>query len=46
MKKNKKKQDLITFKEWLNKNHKGLYIKITNYAVSKYMKDNNIKDYD
>lgn len=34
-----KKTELIDFKNWLNKNHKGMYIKISDYLIEKYLKE-------
>ena len=37
--KKEEKQKLIDFKNWINKTHVGLYIKISDYEVSKYVKE-------
>jgi hypothetical protein len=31
------KKELKIFKNWLNKNHKGIYLKISDYSLKKYI---------
>jgi len=33
------KKELVDFKNWLNENHSGMYMKISNYELDKYCKE-------
>ena len=33
------KKELKKYKDWLNENHKGLHLKISDYSLNKYIKD-------
>ena len=33
------KSELKKYKNWLNDNHKGMYVKISDYSLNKYIKE-------
>lgn len=33
------KKELKKFKDWLNENHTGMYIKISDYSLKRYIKE-------
>lgn len=33
------KKELVNFKNWLNENHSGMYMKISKYELDKYCKE-------